>query len=72
MPELNENSKRRSRYVAIAFAFAITSIAHAFMVWAAVRILNNAGAIAWTLEWRDSVGLGLIAVAWRMWLRNRD
>lgn len=72
MPAVNENSKRRSRYLAILLAFLVTTLAHAAMIFIGVRLLKDAGAITWTLEWRDSASLGLIAVVWRMWFRRRD
>lgn len=71
MPALNENSKTRSRYLAIIFAFVVTCLAHAAMIFIATRILRDAGVITWTLEWRDASALGVIAVVWRMWLRQR-
>lgn len=71
MPAVNENSNVRSRYVAIIFAFVTTCLAHAAIVFATARILNDAGAITWTLEWREAAGLGVLAVIWRMWLRQR-
>jgi len=71
MPSLNPNSKtRRSRYFAVFIAFIFTSLAHAAIIFASVRILERAGAIGWTLEWRESAALGLMAVTWRMWLRG--
>jgi len=62
---------RRSRGLAIVLAFLATSLAHAAIVFATARILEHAGAIGWTLEWRESAALGVMAVTWRMWLRNR-
>jgi len=71
MPEPKPNSKaRRPRYFAVVLAFVFTSIAHAAIIFASARILEGAGAIGWTLEWRESAALGLMAVTWRMWLRN--
>jgi len=71
MPAVKENSNLRPRYLAIVLAFVVTCLAHAAMIFVAVRILNGAGSITWTLEWRDASALGVIAVVWRMWLRNR-
>lgn len=72
MPAVNENSKRRSRSLAIVLAFLVTSLVHSAILFAAARILNSAGAIAWVIDWQDAVALGTMAVVWRMWLRNRD
>lgn len=72
MPAVNENSKLRSRRVAIVFAFLMTCIVHSIMILVAARTLNDVGAIAWDLQWTDASILGVIAVTWRVWFRSRN
>lgn len=71
MPQVNENSKRSPRGLAIVLAFLVTCLAHAVILFIAARVLRDAGAIAWTLEWTQAGVLGVLAVTWRMWLRQR-
>jgi hypothetical protein len=71
MPGVNENSSNFSRYIAVAFAFVMTCIAHAAILFVASRILEDVGATEWRLAWWDAGVLGVLAVVWRIWLRDR-
>lgn len=54
------------------FAFILTCVAHALMIFAAAWIMRESvGAIDWEIGWRDASVLGFVAVVWRVWLRSR-
>ncbi len=67
MPAKNEIKQKT---IVIFFAFIFTCLAHTAMIFAATWILREqVKAIEWSVTWPQASMLGVIVVAWRMWLR---